>query len=119
MQLDKSLNNFLGNGFNKNVTVSFSASDMEDVVEGGVYCDVYDALKNALKNLNLMKTCGEDFLEALKSMYSSDCDYYSRMEEEIKPRADMPLERFSDSDFVKSVYHVKFPKFLEIVVNDG
>lgn len=119
VRLDKSLNDFLGNGFNKNVTVSFSASDMEDVVECGVYCDVYDDLKNALKNLNLMKTCGEDFLEALKAMYSGDCDYYSRMEEEIKPRAGMPLEGFSDSDIVKSVYHVKFPKFLEIMVSDG
>ena len=52
-------------------------------------------------------------------MYSRDCDYYSRMEEEIKPRAEMPLEGFSDSDIVKSVYHVKFPKFLEIMVDDG
>lgn len=119
VRLDKSLNDFLGNGFNKNVTVSFSASDMEDVVEDWEYCDVYDDMKDALKNLNLMKTCGEDFLEALKSMYSLDCEYHSRMEEEIKPRAEMPLDDFSSNDNVNPVYHVKFPKFLEIMVNDG
>lgn len=110
VKLDKQLNNFIGSPSKKEVSLTLSASDVEDLIDD--FDD--DQLMDAVKGMNLMQECGRLCAGVIEKLF---VESYFITAEEVEELLETSHDEFGDGG-VKYTYYVHYPKFVEIRVND-
>ena len=109
VKLDKQLNSFIGNPSKKEVNLTLSASDVEELIED--FDD--DHLMDAVKGMELMQECGRLCAGVIEKLF---VESYLITAVEVVELLETSSDELEDSD-VKFTYSVHYPKFVEIRVN--
>lgn len=110
VKLDKQLNNFIGSTSNKEVSLTLSSYDVEELIED--FDD--DHLMDAVKGMELMQECGRLCVGVIEKLF---VESYFLTAEEVEGLLETSSDELDAGD-VKSTYAVHYPKFVEIRVND-
>lgn len=110
VKLDKQLNSFIGNPSKKEVNLTLSADDVEELIED--FDD--DQLMDAVQGMNLMQECGRLCAGVIEKLF---VESYLITAVEVVELLETSSDELEDSD-VKYTYYVHYPKFVEIRVND-
>ena len=110
VKLDKSLNNFIGSPSKKEVNLTLSADDVEDLIDD--FDD--DQLMDAVKDMNLMQECGRLCVGVIEKLF---VESYFITAEEVEELLETSPDELDAGD-VKATYSVHYPKFVEIRMND-
>lgn len=110
VKLDKQLNNFIGSPSKKEVSLTLSADDVEDLIDD--FDD--DQLMDAVKGMNLMQECGRLCVGVIEKLF---VESYFITAEEVEELLETSPDELDAGD-VKATYAVHYPKFVEIHVND-
>lgn len=110
VKLDKQLNNFIGSPSKNEVSLTLSASDVEELIED--FDD--DHLMDAVKGMELMQECGRLCAGVIEKLF---VESYFLTAEEVEELLETSSDELDAGD-VKYTYYVHYPKFVEIRVND-